>query len=92
MLSSIVVEHLQTLKPACPVLCLYLEHNQATAQTRENLLGALLKQMVQFRKPGISLSIRKAFGEAKARPSFDEVCLLLRVSEYDSLHKAERLL
>ena len=52
-------------------------------QTSQNLLGSLLKQLVQFRKPGISLGIRKAFEEAKARPSLDEMYLLLKVSEDD---------
>jgi len=88
VLSSLVVEHLQTLKPASPVLCLYLEYNPATEHTKENLLGSLVKQMVQFRKPGISLGIRKAFGKTKARPSYDDLCLLLKASEYNSLDKA----
>ena len=50
-----------------PVICLYIDYKESKAQTRENLLGSLLKQLVQLkRSEPISLSLREAYTSAKA--------------------------
>lgn len=49
MLSSIVVEHLRTVykEDNIPVLCMYLNHKEQSTQTQRNLMGSLLRQLVQ---------------------------------------------
>ena len=89
MLSSIIVEHLQQTEPASPVLFLYLERHPSIPQSKENLLGSLLKQLIQFRKPGISLDIRNAYEKSNSKPNFEEMCLLLRVSYHVPFYTVE---
>lgn len=50
-----------------PVICLYLEYKERKTQTTENLLGSLLKQLVQLKSSSaISPGLREAYQNAKA--------------------------
>ncbi len=63
------------------MVCLYLDHKNSKTQTRENLLGSLLKQLLQLRKSSaISPGLREAYQNAKAikaNPTAKELCELL---------------
>ena len=79
-----MINHLQReLKnQEIPVICLYLDHKDSKTQTRENLLGSLLKQLVQLRQYGaVSPALREAYKSAKAikaNPSSKELRKLLQ--------------
>ena len=65
-----------------PVICLYMDYKESKTQTRENLLGSLLKQLVQLRKlRAISPSLKEAYASAKAinaKATPIELCKLLK--------------
>jgi len=65
-----------------PVICLYLDYKDSMTQTRENLLGSLLKQLVQLRKSSaVSPALREVYRSAraiKANPSSTELRELLK--------------
>lgn len=68
VLSSIVVDHLR--KYFCdlniPVLCLYLNYKERMVQTLDNLIGSLLKQLIQHQEDQFqSEKVRALFKEAK---------------------------
>ncbi|KAH6675779.1 ankyrin repeat-containing domain protein [Halenospora varia] len=89
VLSSIVVEHLVQESPETPVLCIYLEKIETMSHTRKNLLGSLLKQLVQFKESGVSPAIRDTYEKARrmgTSPSEPEMTLLLK-SEIESYQR-----
>lgn len=47
-LCAIIVNHLQKMFPSRPVLYIYLDDSRQAEQTPENLMGSLLKQLIQF--------------------------------------------
>ena len=53
ILASVVIEHLQKLfkKENKPILYLYIDENDPTTQTPKNLLGSLLKQLMNLSLP-----------------------------------------
>ncbi len=79
-----MVDHLQHeyKDQNIPVLCLYLEHKESKTQTRENLLGSLLKQLVQLKTSNaISSGLKEAYETAKdikATPTLKELRELLQ--------------
>ena len=49
------------------MICLYIDYKESKTHTRENLLGSLLKQLVQLRKSdAVSEGLREAYTGAKA--------------------------
>ena len=82
VLSSIIVDRLRkTLKPAgVPVLCMYLNYKERN-QTLPNLIGSLLKQLIQFEDDDFqSPRVRKLFREAarEASPLLDDLSEALK--------------
>lgn len=82
VLSSIVVDRLRKcLKPAgVPVLCMYLNYKERN-QTLPNLIGSLLKQLIQFEDDDFrSPQVQKLFREAarEASPLLDDLYEALR--------------
>ncbi|KAI4108595.1 MAG: hypothetical protein LQ339_002111 [Xanthoria mediterranea] len=82
VLASIVVDRLRkSLKPAgVPVLCMYLNYKERN-QTLPNLIGSLLKQLIQFEDDDFrSPEVRKLFREAarEASPLLDDLYEALR--------------
>ncbi|KAL8726116.1 MAG: hypothetical protein Q9166_006908 [cf. Caloplaca sp. 2 TL-2023] len=82
VLSSIVVDQLRKhLKPAgVPVLCMYLNYKERN-QTLTNLIGSLLKQLIQFEDDDFrSPQVKKLFREAarEASPLLNELYEALR--------------
>ena len=66
-----------------PVICLYLDYKDSMRQTRENLFGSLLKQLIQLRQTGpIGTALQESYQKArrinKKQPGFEEVRRLLR--------------
>jgi len=84
VLSSIVVDHLrQEASSLTPVLCLFLEKASSKLHTPKNLLGSLVKQLVQLKESGINPVTQEAWKKAKradTRPSLDLTKKLLAVS------------
>ena len=83
VLSSIVVEHLKKrfINQNVPVLCMYLNYKESRVQTVENLLGSLLKQLVQYQDESFrSAEVQRVFREAQneARITINELKRLLR--------------
>jgi len=81
VLCSIVAAHLAQ-KPSSniPVLCLFIEK----AHSPNNLLGSLIKQLVQLNVSGVSPEVRDAWNKDKrvdARPSEADLAKLLKVGE-----------
>jgi hypothetical protein len=65
------------------VLCLFLEKASSKLHTPKNLLGSLVKQLVQLKESGISPVIQETWKKAKradTRPSLDAMKKLLSVS------------
>ncbi|KAL8665064.1 MAG: hypothetical protein Q9168_007785 [Polycauliona sp. 1 TL-2023] len=82
VLSAIVVDRLRkSMKPlGVPVLCLYLNYKERN-QTIPNLIGSLLKQLIQFEDDNFrSPRVRKLFREAarEASPLLDDLYEALR--------------
>jgi hypothetical protein len=82
VLSSIVANHLrQNVFSLTPVLCLFIEK----AHSPNNLLGSLVKQLVQLRNSGIRPEVRDAWKKetrVDARPSEAVLKKLLEVGEF----------
>ncbi|TVY36955.1 hypothetical protein LSUB1_G005363 [Lachnellula subtilissima] len=81
VLSSIVADHLAQ-KPSSniPVLCLFIEK----AHSPNNLLGSLVKQLVQLNASGVSSEVRDAWKKetrVDARPSEAVLAKLLKVGK-----------
>lgn len=76
-----MVDHLaQKSSSDIPVLCLFIEK----AHSPNNLLGSLVKQLVQLNASGISPGVRDAWKKetrVDARPSEAVLAKLLNVSE-----------
>ena len=77
VLSSVVVQTLRKrfAKDNIPVQCLYLSYKD-TNQTIGNLIGSLLKQLIQFQDDNFSSTgVRKLFHEAgrEAAPILSEL-------------------
>lgn len=73
MLSSLVVSYLpdEFTDKSIPVICIYLDHNDSTNQTQENLLGSVLKQLIQLSDVNsLSTDLRDAYRDAT---KFDKV-------------------
>ncbi|KAL8847298.1 MAG: hypothetical protein Q9221_007643 [Calogaya cf. arnoldii] len=82
VLSSIVVDRMRKrLNPAgVPVLCMYLNYKERN-QTLTNLIGSLLKQLIQFEDDDFrSPRVQKLFREAarEASPLFEDLYEALR--------------
>ncbi|KAL9118335.1 MAG: hypothetical protein Q9187_005122, partial [Circinaria calcarea] len=94
VLSSIVVDHLQrkSQDPINPVICLYLNEKESRIHTPENLLGSLLKQLVQLRGPeAISEKLKSVYRRAKnieAPPGLKEIRQTLSeyIADYDRVY------
>ena len=91
ILSSIVINYLQnSLKDErTPVIFIYFNHKDSLDQTLPNLIGSLLKQLVQFRAPAPpSESIKKLWEVTmqKETPDLDELARTLR-SELESFDR-----
>lgn len=68
VLSSIVVDHLKKRfdNQNVPILCMYLNYKESCIQTLENLIGSLLKQLVQYQEENFrSTEIKRLFREAQ---------------------------
>ena len=81
MLSSLIISHLQQNRetPDTPVVCMYLDYKDATNQTLINLLGSLLKQLIQLRDY-VSDDLRDLYKKAKrrnAKPRLEQVRQIL---------------
>lgn len=79
MLSSIVIDHLknQFKNRNVPVLCLFLNYKEKMIQTLNNLIGSLLKQLIQyqgdqFQSADVKALFQEGYGEAP--PDIDELC------------------
>ncbi|KAL8684982.1 MAG: hypothetical protein Q9224_006030 [Gallowayella concinna] len=88
VLCSIVVEQLQhsLASSGVPVLCMYLNYKEPD-QTLTNLVGSLLKQLVQYQDDNFkSARVRKLFREAlrEASPLLDDLyaALLAEVKSF----------
>lgn len=83
MLASLVISHLQRNweTPDIPVVCMYLDYKDATNQTLVNLLGSLLKQLIQLRDSTyVSNDLRDLYRKAKrrnAKPRLEQVRQIL---------------
>jgi hypothetical protein len=67
------------------VLCLFLEKASSKLHTPKNLLGSLVKQLVQLKVSGINPAIQETWKKAKradTRPSLDVMKKLLSVSGF----------
>lgn len=83
VLSSIVIEYLRNHfeKLNVPVLCLYLNYKESMIQTLENLIGSLLKQLIQYQGDKFQSADVKALferGYDEAPPMLDELCQALQ--------------
>ncbi|KAL3478325.1 hypothetical protein BJX99DRAFT_256652 [Aspergillus californicus] len=47
-LCAIVVHHLQQTIPSCPVVYMYLDDDMRNDQSRTNILGSMIKQLITF--------------------------------------------
>lgn len=71
---------------SCPVLCMFLEKKPRYEHNKKNLLGSLVKQLIQTSKTGITPSIKDAYEKAKrinARPTFNEIKAFFKVGYVD---------
>jgi hypothetical protein len=80
-----VVDHLAKTMPEIPTLVLYLEETPKTSHDPENLLGSLVKQLIQLRGPFLPVpdAVYQAWNVAarfNARPSLKELEELFKVS------------
>jgi hypothetical protein len=71
--------------PSIPTLILYLEETPKNSHDPENLLGSLVKQLIQMRGPFLPVpdAVHKAWSAAtqfNARPSLGELEDLFKVS------------
>jgi ankyrin repeat protein len=74
-----------------PVICLFLDHKDSKNQTKENLFGSLLKQLLQLqesRSLGLPPGLRTLYRKAKAinaKPRLKDICDLLQaqLTAYD---------
>jgi hypothetical protein len=71
--------------PEIPTLVLYLDETPKTSHDPENLLGSLVKQLIQLRGPFLPVpdAVYQAWSAAtrfNARPSLDELEGLFKVS------------
>ncbi|KAJ7600134.1 hypothetical protein C8J56DRAFT_846701, partial [Mycena floridula] len=77
ILASVIIDHLQHLvaTPEDVVIYIYCEYNRKAEQTSVQLLGSILKQLVE-RRPAISqhlLSLYRTHSSHKTMPTFPEL-------------------
>ncbi|KAJ7600104.1 ankyrin repeat-containing domain protein [Mycena floridula] len=82
ILASVIIDHLQRLvmTPEDVVIYIYCEYNRKAEQTSMQLLGSILKQLVE-RRPVISqhlLSLYRTHSSCKTIPTFPELMDALR--------------
>ena len=81
VLSPLIIERLQsTLETEVPVIFLYLTHKEGQEQTVANLLGSLLKQLIQS-KERIPEKVVELYNESKkkeVRPTAEKIFDLLK--------------
>ncbi len=77
LLCALVIEHLKTIFKYrnVPVLCIYLNYKESNIQTLDNLVGSLLKQLLQhpnadFKSPEAKRLFSGA--ENESRPTLDD--------------------
>jgi hypothetical protein len=79
-----VLDHLINKLPrSIPVLCIYFEQKPTSPYTPNNLLGSLLKQLVQARELGLPAGLKAAYVEASrinAKLTQQEMKTILEVS------------
>ncbi len=84
ILSAIVIDDLvRSLPSRTPVLCIYFEQRPSSPHTPNNLLGSLLKQLIQIRDCGFPEGVKDAYKNAtriNARMTQNEMRGLLEVS------------
>ncbi|KAJ7587260.1 hypothetical protein C8J56DRAFT_861563, partial [Mycena floridula] len=91
VLSSIVIDHLRSISgPAIAILYIYCNYTQQSDQTPTQLLGSLLKQLVQHR-PSISnhlLTLHTTCSSQQAFPTVPELITALKTeaSLYSHIH------
>ena len=74
------------------VICLYLDYKDSMKQTKDNLYGSLLKQLLQVRRSSsVSAELKESYEKAKrikAEPRLEEVRKLLRaeVESYERVY------
>lgn len=92
--SSVVVNHLQQTYASqrCPVICLYLNYKETSLQTSKNLLGSLLKQLIQLQSPSsLSSDVLDWYEKAKTTkvpPKEKDIRTVLKkqVASYDRVY------
>ncbi|KAJ7600126.1 hypothetical protein C8J56DRAFT_767021, partial [Mycena floridula] len=82
ILASVIINHLQRLvaTPEDVIIYIYCEYNRKSEQTSMQLLGSILKQLVE-RRPAISqhlLSLYRTHSSCKTMPTFLELMDALR--------------
>ena len=91
MLASIIVDYMAKVLSKVPTLVLYLEETPKYPHDPENLLGSLIKQMVQLRpdepvSPAIIEAWKNATRFNAGRPSLSELTKLFKVSRVTTRH------
>ncbi len=80
-----MLEHLvKELPPRTPVLCVFFEQKPAFPLTLNNLLGSLLKQLIQVKDTALPTGIKDAYSKAariRAKLTSQEMKGLLQVGE-----------
>lgn len=84
ILASIVINHLQEKFQTqdSPVICMYLDYKESRAQTLENLLGSLLKQLIQLKASrSVSMELQELYRKARRignpEPGLKDICKIL---------------
>ena len=85
VLASIIINQLkkETENDVTPVLCLFLDYKEARVHTPENLLGSLIKQMMQLQPEDLPVSsdLRNLYEQSKrteARPVMRDLKKIFR--------------
>jgi hypothetical protein len=89
VLSSVVINHMIAKSTgSTPILCMFLEKKPRYEHTKKNLLGSLLKQLIQITATEVSSNIKNAYIKARrinARPTFVEIKALFKVCHSNCL-------
>ncbi|KAJ7572128.1 hypothetical protein C8J56DRAFT_876788 [Mycena floridula] len=91
ILSSLIIDHLHsTMSSDVAVVCIYCDYNQKSSQTSTQLLGNILKQLVEPQKSisGHLISLHKTCMSQKRHPTIPELmdALHREVQSYSSVY------
>jgi ankyrin repeat protein len=86
-----VVEHLQKSNPTTPVLCLYFEYKASKTIRPSQMIGSLLKQLIQFKGSVVSQEINEVYKKAvrtNSAPTEAEITMVFRnaVQKFDRVY------